>query len=91
MEGVPEGIDTKKLLKEINEIDEVHLVHDFHLWSMSQGQVAMSAHVNSNQHKVALEKVTNICKKYNIFHTTIQIEEGSCGDCGNDLHEHVHH
>lgn len=61
MEGVPDGINTQKIIKDINNIDEVALIHDFHLWSVGHGKLALSAHVNSNEHKIVLEKITAVC------------------------------
>lgn len=55
----------------------------------------MSGHIRAKNAHKALKKVTNILRdKYNIYHTTIQIEKSHPGVeiacCDND-EKHVHH
>lgn len=55
----------------------------------------MSAHMRSTQPYVALKKATEILRdKYQIFHTTIQIEKShpgvQIGCCDNDHEDHNH-
>lgn len=55
----------------------------------------MSGHIRSKNAHKALKKVTKILRdKYNIYHTTIQVEKSHPGDeigcCDND-EKHVHH
>ena len=62
-------------------IENVTAVHDFHLWSISVGKHALSAHVaceGDGEAMVVLAEVTKVCKKdFKIDHITIQIEDGS--------------
>lgn len=48
MEGTPNEIDSEQLLEDIYAIDGVEEVHDFHVWSISVGKFALSAHVKSD-------------------------------------------
>jgi len=48
MEGAPSEIDSEELLKDIKAIGPDIGIHDFHLWSISVGKFAMSAHVTTN-------------------------------------------
>jgi len=56
--------------------EDVH-VHDFHLWSISMGKYALSAHVKTGDDpKDYLRKIVKLCKiDYNIDHVAIQIED----------------
>ena len=47
MEGSPPGFDIDGLIQAIKDLagegDEIE-IHDFHLWEISQGKMALSAH-----------------------------------------------
>lgn len=75
MEATPKSLDVAECFKDLLEVEFVEEIHDFHVWSLSVGKVAMSAHIRSpNPHK-AIEGMTDILRdKYQIFHTTIQAE-----------------
>lgn len=80
MEGSPSEVDTEALLADIKacaEEGEVLQVHDFHLWSISVGKHALSAHVGTVNPNMVLKKITEVCKsrKYNIDHVTFQMED----------------
>lgn len=49
MEGTPAEIDTEKLIADIKRECNIsdNAIHDFHLWSISMGKFALSAHVDS--------------------------------------------
>ena len=70
-------------------------IHDFHIWSLSTGKLSMSAHMRSQNPNDALKKATEILRdKYQIFHTTIQVEKyhpgAVLGCCDNDHDDHDH-
>jgi len=50
MEGSPTEIDVNAMITEIQALsnDEVG-IHDFHLWSISMGKYALSAHVETTE------------------------------------------
>ncbi len=82
MEGTPNHIDLKLLRSAILEAEGVIDIHDVHVWTITSGLDAMSAHLSVN--KVAdpdqvLDTVTKILQeKFDLQHTTIQIEQASC-------------
>ena len=91
MEGVPEEVDIESLEEDIKKIEGVTSIHDIHVWALSMGKKALSAHLTAQDPHRILKVVTKLChKKYKIYHTTIQIEPESdhdhAFDCGNDLH-----
>lgn len=48
MEGTPSEIDTEKLIEDMREASGAseNGIHDFHLWSISMGKFALSAHID---------------------------------------------
>ena len=76
MEGSPDEIDTNQLLKDIKNLKEGAKIHDFHLWQISVGKLALSAHVTYKDNlMIVLKEVTSLVKtKYKIDHVKIQIE-----------------
>lgn len=92
MEGTPQEVDSDQLLLDICEVEGVEEVHDFHIWSISVGKYALSAHIISEHPHKTLNVVTDLCRrKYQIFHSTIQCEGGEANKyrfkCDNDIHE----
>lgn len=45
MEGTPDNIDIEGLIQDIEEIEGVVEIHDFHVWSISVGKFSLSAHI----------------------------------------------
>jgi cobalt-zinc-cadmium efflux system protein len=97
LEGTPRTIDLGEVTSEIAKTDHVMSVHDLHVWALSSEETALSVHVvleecplGEAEHVVrALE--SRLCARFDIGHTTIQIE--SCHPCGEIHHgagEHNH-
>ena len=64
MEGAPTEIDSVELVNKIRALGDDVDLHDFHLWSISVGKFAMSAHVTTTQKgSVILKKINKICKE----------------------------
>jgi cobalt-zinc-cadmium efflux system protein len=78
MESVPSHIDWQAVKKSMESAANIMGVHDLHIWTLSSGQVALSAHVQVNQlddwqsQLYGLEKI--LAESYDIHHTTIQPE-----------------
>lgn len=72
MEAAPEDANATGLFNNFMEIREIDEIMDFHVWCLSAGKIAMSAHVKSNNPDKALKAMNKIIKKkYNIYHSTI--------------------
>ncbi len=98
LELVPSAIDPEEIEREIREVKGVLDVHDMHIWSITAGNVVLTAHVVVSDVEACndiLKEVEEIAKKHGIEHTTIQIErEGySCPPSCPLLREsgHIHH
>jgi len=89
LEGVPRGINTASLRGRIESLDGVEGVHDLHVWCVSSGVNAMSAHLRVHEgvdHKVVLDLVIAILRnEFQIEHVTLQLEPPAF------KHEEDHH
>jgi cobalt-zinc-cadmium efflux system protein len=80
LEGAPSKLDIQEILMTLKQLDGVVDVHDLHIWTISTGMDALSGHVVvrdqmlSESSKVLSEINTVLAERYNITHTTIQLE-----------------
>jgi Co/Zn/Cd efflux system component len=78
MEATPKYMDISECFNELIDIPAVEEIHDFHVWTLSVGKLAMSAHIRSSDPYKAMKKMNKVLRdKYNIQHTTIQIEKSN--------------
>lgn len=75
MEAAPASIHQEELIDEFKEIPDIVDFHDIHVWCLSVGKTALTAHFISKNPQKTLEEATEICKRYGIFHSTIQVED----------------
>lgn len=78
LEGTPKEINLAKVRKTIKEVSGVDGVHDLHVWSLTSGVHALSAHIIIKEEKNYLRVLTairkRIVKEYKIEHITLQPE-----------------
>lgn len=78
MEGVPVGIDYEDVKNAILEVKGVTGLFDLHIWSITSGMNALSAHVvviDQSKAQVILKEITGILEnRFKIIRSTIQIE-----------------
>jgi cobalt-zinc-cadmium efflux system protein len=78
MEAVPAHIDVETLRRRLERVPGTHEVHDLHVWSLTTGRYALSAHavVDGGQRDDAvLDAMADVCaREFQIDHVTIQIE-----------------
>jgi cobalt-zinc-cadmium efflux system protein len=78
LEGAPRHLDLETITREVGEMDGVLAVHDLHIWTVSSGFLAMSAHVDltpgadPESTRRAVHRL--LYEQYSIHHTTIQTE-----------------
>jgi cobalt-zinc-cadmium efflux system protein len=82
MEGVPRHIDLEEVGRALAAHDpRVRSVHDLHIWSLSSGQVALSAHVvvdDMGSWDHVLLKIRRLLhERFDIDHVTLQPETGT--------------
>lgn len=84
LEGAPAGIDVESVQESMKQVNGVKVVHDFHVWTITSGVDAMSGHVtveDINQGDRILAELQKVLKeKFNIQHTTIQLEAERCNE-----------
>jgi cobalt-zinc-cadmium efflux system protein len=78
MEGVPAGVRLEEVGQALSQIEGVRAVHDLHVWNISSGQVALSAHVDLEDlanWPVLLESARRMLQiRFHIVHVTLQPE-----------------
>jgi cobalt-zinc-cadmium efflux system protein len=80
LEGAPSELDMREILVTLKQLDGVVDVHDLHVWTISTGMDALSGHVVvrdqmlSESSRLLSEINKVLAERYNITHTTIQME-----------------
>ena len=80
LEGAPSDLDVREITVTLKQLDGVVDVHDLHVWTISSGMDALSGHVVvrdqmlSESSKLLSEINTVLAERYNITHTTVQLE-----------------
>lgn len=78
LEGTPPHLDLGEIEKAMRAVAGVEQVHDLHIWTLTSGKYAMSAHVavragtDTAEVLRALQAVLH--QRFNVHHTTIQVE-----------------
>ena len=88
LEGTPRHIDLAAVENTILKMDGVNAVHDLHVWTITSGMEALSAHVRHNEKIVQPELLKQLRKtlhdQFGIDHLTIQMETPDFED--EDVH-----
>lgn len=85
MESTPRHLDADEVRTAIAAVDGVEGVHDLHVWTITSGFESLSVHaqVAGRDRDETLSEVREMVReRFGIAHSTIQIEEGECGEEG---------
>ncbi len=77
LESVPAHIDMDEVLDSLARIDGLDEIHDVHVWTLTSGFVAISAHGiidDPTDHSRVLNEVRELVAGHGIDHVTFQIE-----------------
>ncbi len=77
LDAVPKNIDVEKVRDFIEAKSGVENLHDLHIWAMSTTQIALTAHLvmpGGNDDRFITTLQNELKNKFNIGHTTFQIE-----------------
>jgi cobalt-zinc-cadmium efflux system protein len=78
LEGAPAGMDAREVGAAIASTDGVVGVHDLHLWTITSGFPALSAHVlvaaGADCHAIRRELEALLRDRFELTHTTLQVE-----------------
>jgi cobalt-zinc-cadmium efflux system protein len=86
LDAVPENIKIELVLEYLKSLPEVTGVHDLHIWSLGTTNAALTVHLTTSvQTNVKfISTIQHVLHdKFEIEHSTIQIEYGGMDDCGN--------
>lgn len=90
LEAVPAGIDLEQVRREVQALEGIEDVHDLHIWTITSGMFAMSAHIvvhsgaKVTDNDALLTRVKELLhRNHRITHSTLQIESTD--------YEHVAH
>ncbi|EFV13514.1 cation diffusion facilitator family transporter [Segniliparus rugosus] len=84
LEAAPTGFSPDAIGAQLVAMDEVVEVHDLHIWEISSGQAALSAHVlvtdaaDCHERRVAMERLLR--EEHGVDHTTIQVDHFAEGE-----------
>ncbi|MGZ8493398.1 MAG: cation diffusion facilitator family transporter [Gemmatirosa sp.] len=84
LEGVPDHISLAAVRARLESVGGVESVHDLHVWSVTSGLVAMSAHAvvpDLARQQPALEAMSAAMQELGIRHVTVQLEQHSIERC----------
>jgi cobalt-zinc-cadmium efflux system protein len=87
LEAAPGHIALDTVRSRLESIPGVESVHDLHVWTLTSGMIAMSAHAivrESGHHQDVLERAHEMLQDMGIHHVTVQLE------CQNMFEREVH-
>jgi cobalt-zinc-cadmium efflux system protein len=85
MEGIPSCLRLEEVSATICSVPGVIQVHDLHVWGVCSEHIILSAHaviddIKISQAQMIMDEMKRTLKeKFEIEHTTIQLEGKSCG------------
>lgn len=104
LEATPKGLNLSMLVDDLKQVPQVSGVHDLHVWSITSGIYALSAHVQTDDlplrecAPILFQIEHLLLEKYHIGHSTLQFEcEAHAGRCSEqdglycqmeEAHEH---
>jgi len=78
LEAAPRGLDPDEIGRALASRPGVYDVHDLHVWEVTSGFPALSAHVtvdeNADCHAVRLELEHELRERFDLDHTTLQVD-----------------
>jgi cobalt-zinc-cadmium efflux system protein len=83
MEQAPRSIDVNRVEEAMTSVEGVSDVHDLHVWSITSGMVALSAHLRvepGNEMRILNDIGGALREQFGIEHTTIQTDPAGYED-----------
>lgn len=85
LEAVPSGVDLEAIESAMKAVPGVESVHDLHVWAITSGFIAMSAHVTGADRpsgEILHDVQTMLTEHFGIRHATLQVEAEDHADDG---------
>jgi len=89
LESTPAHISVGAVRAQLEAIPGIESVHDLHVWTVTSGVIAMSAHAivrEPERHQHVLEHVHDAMRLFGIGHVTVQLERREMYDRETHLH-----
>lgn len=86
MEGTPKNINNDEIIKKLLLLKNVSNVHDLHIWSLSEEDILLTAHIVTEDQlisdcKLTINKIKDILHNdFNIKHATLELESFVCDE-----------
>ena len=96
LETVPKHISLEKVTEVIKGVKGVVELHDLHIWTITSGIYALSTHILiqdqmlSRAGEITTAINRELAQKFNITHTTFQLENEKCENCAEGLVCQIH-
>jgi cobalt-zinc-cadmium efflux system protein len=78
LEATPAGVDVGQVEEAVTAIPGVQCIHDVHIWTVTSGFLAMSAHVSvldaADSDRVMVAAQSLLRERFGITHATLQLE-----------------
>jgi cobalt-zinc-cadmium efflux system protein len=78
LEAAPRGLDPERIGRALASHSGVYEIHDLHVWEVSSGFPALSAHVvvddGADCHMIRLELEHELHDRFGLDHTTLQVD-----------------
>lgn len=81
MNAAPDNIDIEQVKNSLLAIKNIKNVHHLHLWCISEHNVAIECHIESDNNDIIVEATKLLKDKFGITHCNFQVENKSCGEC----------
>ena len=85
LDAVPRGVDPDAITAALAGIPGVAEVHDLHIWAASTSEVSLTAHLvvpDASGYESVLSTATELLReRFQVAHTTIQLEAEDAGRC----------
>ena len=81
MNAAPDNIDIEQVKNSLLAIKNIKNVHHLHLWCISEHNVAIECHIESDNNDIIVEATQLLKDKFGITHCNFQVENKSCGEC----------
>ena len=91
LDGVPRGVDLKKVKQAVTAQKGVLGVHHMHVWALSTTENALTAHVvvdDMTREKEIKDAVKQALRQTGIQHATLELERS--GECDEEKHDIYH-
>eukprot|EP00501_MAST-03F_sp_TOSAG23-6_P001069 GSMAST32.ASY1.ANO1.1112.1 assembled CDS len=91
LSAAPVGM-SGQIYSDLSEVPCIVDAHDLHIWPLnSSGKLSLTVHVVATDKEKALDAAQSIAKKYEIRHTTIQVEGANSMEVENCATINMHH